>query len=104
MSMYILAPMLSIAILFVVLATQMWTRSISTAVHGVTVAATIYLYPTCGIEICMAVLFTGVFINMSRAVITTDRDRLVKRGSIKAKECIIPNPYGDDEHCTGICV
>ena len=82
MNILILAPILSIAILFVILATSLWRRSISTTIHAISVAGAIYCYPICNTSIVLTVLFVGVTLNMIRAVVNTEQDRFIKRNSL----------------------
>lgn len=79
MDVLILAPMIAVAILFIVVVTGIWKRSISTAIHAVCVAGAIYCYPTCAPEITLGIMIGGVLINMGRGVFNTERDRFVKR-------------------------
>jgi len=79
MNILILAPMLASAILFIVVATQMWQRSISTTIQALCVSVAIYCYPVCAPEYTLGILVLGVLTNMIRGVINTEKDRFVKR-------------------------
>ena len=82
MNVLILAPMLAVAILFIVVVTRLWQRSISTTIQAVCVSAAIYCYPTCLPEYTLGILVAGVLINMARGVINTEPDRFIKRSNV----------------------
>jgi hypothetical protein len=75
----VLAPMFSVAILFLILRTKMWFTSISTTVHATTTALVLFSYANYSAETTLGIALTGVFINITRGLFTTERDRLIKR-------------------------
>lgn len=79
MDMSILAPMLSIAVFFLIVMTRMWESSISTVIHGLSVAIAAHVMAHIGVKESLIVIFVGVLINMLRAVVNTERDRIIKR-------------------------
>ena len=82
MDMLILAPMIALAILFISVVTKLWQKSISTAIHVISVAIAIYCYPVCAPEYTLGVLLLGVLISMARGVVNTEKDRFVKRSTV----------------------
>lgn len=79
MEALVIGPMIAMALLFVVLVTKLWNKSISTAIHAITVATSMYFFTPCEPEVSMGIIFAGVLINMFRAVVNTERDKFVKR-------------------------
>ena len=79
MDILILAPLLSVAIVFIVLATRLWRTSLSTTIHALSVATAIYCYASYAPIVTIGLLLGGVFFNMIRGVINTDKDTFVKR-------------------------
>lgn len=78
--MHILLPMVSVALLFVLVATQAWKRSITTTIYIVSVAVSINCYTMCKPDIAGIVIVSGAIVALVRTVINTEYDRLIKRG------------------------
>ena len=76
----ILLPMISIALLFVLVATHAWQRSITTAIYVVSVAVAMNCYAMCKPHLAGLVIVIGAIVALARTVINTEKDRLIKRG------------------------
>lgn len=79
MNILVLAPMVSVALLFMITVTKLWEKSISTVIHAVTGSVAIYLYSIDCIEASIYIMLAGVLLSMARAVIMTEKDRFIKR-------------------------
>jgi len=78
--MHILLPMVSVALLFVLVVTHAWRRSITTAIYIVSVSVAMNCYTMCKPDIAGAVIISGAIVALVRTVINTEDDRFIKRG------------------------
>jgi len=76
----ILLPMISLALLFVLVATHAWQRSVTTTIYVVAVAVAMNCYAHCSYQLAGAVIVAGAIVALARTVINTEKDRLIKRG------------------------
>lgn len=77
--MNVLMPMLSLGLLFVLVATRAYERSVTTAIYVFCVAVSLNCYAVCRPDIAWTVITAGAGISLIRTVINTESDRFLKR-------------------------
>jgi len=74
-----LLPMVSLALLFVVFATQAWRRSVTTVIYIVAVAVATNFYAVGMQDIAWLIVVLGATVALLRSVVNTEKDRFIKR-------------------------
>jgi len=69
----------SIAMFFVLIVTQAWKHSITTAIYVTSLVVAAECYNVCCKEAAFMVILFGAFISLVRAVVNHDIDRVLKR-------------------------
>lgn len=78
--LHILLPMVSLALLFVLVATHAWRRSVTTAIYIVSVVVAMNCYAACKPNWAGLIIIIGAIVALIRAVINTENDKFIKRG------------------------
>lgn len=76
----ILLPMVSLGLLFVLVVTHAYRRSITTTIYVISVAVATNCYMMCKPQLAGVVIVLGAAISLIRTVINTEQDRFIKRG------------------------
>ncbi len=69
----------SIAMFFVLIVTQAWRHSITTAIYVTSLIAAVECYNMCCKEAAFMVILFGAFLSLVRAIVNHDVDRILKR-------------------------
>ena len=81
--LHILLPMVSIALLFVLVTTGAYRRSISTTIYIISIVLAMNCIDRCDPKIAGAIIMGGAIVSLVRAVINTKDDTWIKRHSPK---------------------
>ena len=79
--LHILLPMISIALLFVLIITGAYRKSISTTIYIISIVIAMNCIDRCDPKIAGAIIMAGAIIALVRAVINTKEDTWIKRHS-----------------------
>ena len=75
----ILLPMVSMALLFVLVVTHAYKRSVTTTIYVISVVIAMNCYSFCSPALSGAIVTVGALVALVRAVVNTENDRLFKR-------------------------
>ena len=75
----LLMGVMSIGLIFVLIVTKAYKRSITTTVYVISLAISMQLYHTCDKDLSFVVITLGAIFSLMRAVFNHKTDQLVKR-------------------------
>lgn len=76
---YTLMSMMSIGLVFILIITGAWKRSISTTIYIISLVFSLNCFEYCSYDISVMIIMSGAIIALIRAVINTEKDKVIKR-------------------------